>query len=44
VKFNKTSFYKVADITAFDEIITDKGLDRKTAQLFSSRGVRMTLC
>jgi DeoR/GlpR family transcriptional regulator of sugar metabolism len=44
LKFNKTSFYKVADITAFDEIITDKGLDRKTAQLFSSRGVRMTLC
>jgi DeoR family fructose operon transcriptional repressor len=44
VKFNKTSFYKVADITAFDEIITDRGLDRKTAQLFSSRGVQMTLC
>ena len=44
VKFNKSSFYKVADITAFDEIITDKGLDRQTAQLFSSRGVKMTLC
>jgi DeoR/GlpR family transcriptional regulator of sugar metabolism len=43
-KFNKTSFYKVADITAFDEIITDTGLDRKTAHAFSSRGVKMTLC
>jgi DeoR family transcriptional regulator of aga operon len=43
-KFNKTSFYKVSDITAFDEIITDKGLDRKTAQLFASLGVKMTLC
>ena len=44
VKFNKTSFYKVADITAFDEIISDKGLDRSTAQQFTSRGVKMTLC
>jgi DeoR/GlpR family transcriptional regulator of sugar metabolism len=43
-KFNKTSFYRVADIAIFDEIITDKGLDRKTAQLFTSRGVKMTLC
>jgi DeoR/GlpR family transcriptional regulator of sugar metabolism len=42
--FNKTSFYKVADITAFDEIITDAGLEKKTAQLFASRGVKMTLC
>jgi DeoR/GlpR family transcriptional regulator of sugar metabolism len=44
VKFNKTSFYKVADITAFDEIITDKGLDRRTVHRFTSRGVKMTLC
>jgi DeoR family fructose operon transcriptional repressor len=44
VKFNKTSFYKVADITAFNEIITDKGLDRKTVQRFAGRGVKMTLC
>jgi DeoR family fructose operon transcriptional repressor len=44
VKFNKTSFYKVADITAFDEIITDRGLDRKTVQKFTARGVKMTLC
>jgi len=43
-KFNKTSFYKVADVTVFDEIITDKGLDRKTVRLFTSRGVKMTLC
>jgi DeoR/GlpR family transcriptional regulator of sugar metabolism len=42
-KFNKTSFYKVADITAFDEIITDRGLDRNTAREFASRGVKMTL-
>ncbi len=43
-KFNKTSFYKVAEVTAFDEIITDKGLDWKTVQRFASRGVKMTLC
>jgi DeoR/GlpR family transcriptional regulator of sugar metabolism len=43
-KFNKASFYKVADITAFDEIITDKGLDKHTERMFASRGVKMTLC
>jgi DeoR/GlpR family transcriptional regulator of sugar metabolism len=43
-KFNKTSFYKVADITAFTEIITDKGIDRETERLFTKRGVAMTLC
>ncbi|MGQ9614833.1 MAG: DeoR/GlpR family DNA-binding transcription regulator [Spirochaetota bacterium] len=44
VKFNKSSFYKVADITAFDEIITDKWLDEKTRELFASKGIIMTLC
>jgi DeoR/GlpR family transcriptional regulator of sugar metabolism len=43
-KFNKASFYKVADITAFDEIITDMGLDRETERLFAGKGVKMTLC
>ncbi len=43
-KFNITSFYKVADITTFDEIITDTGLDKETVKLFASRGVKMTLC
>jgi len=43
-KFNKSSFYKVADISVFNEIITDTGLDRKTVREFSSRGIKMTLC
>lgn len=43
-KFNKASFYKVADITAFDEIITDRGLDKATEKLFASKGVKITLC
>lgn len=43
-KFNKVSFFKVTDITAFDEIITDKGLDRETEKLFTNRGIKITLC
>ena len=43
-KFGNASFYKVADVTAFDEIITDRGLDRETQRLFVERGVRITLC
>jgi DeoR family fructose operon transcriptional repressor len=43
-KFNNASFYKVAEITAFDEIITDNALDRKTKKLFEEQGVRITLC
>jgi DeoR/GlpR family transcriptional regulator of sugar metabolism len=43
-KFNKASFYRVADITGFDEIITDTGLDRETERLFSSKGVKVTRC
>ncbi len=43
-KFNNASFYKVADVTVFDEIVTDKGLDRRTRKLFEEKGVRMTRC
>jgi DeoR/GlpR family transcriptional regulator of sugar metabolism len=43
-KFNNASFYKVADITVFDEIITDGGLDELSLRDFSDRGIRMTLC
>jgi DeoR/GlpR family transcriptional regulator of sugar metabolism len=43
-KFNKVSFYKVTDIRRFDEIITDSGLDRKTAARFGRAGIAMTLC
>jgi DeoR family fructose operon transcriptional repressor len=43
-KFNKASFYKVADVNAFDEIITDRGLDRQTRKLFEEKGVRICVC
>jgi DeoR/GlpR family transcriptional regulator of sugar metabolism len=43
-KFNNTSFYKVADVTAFDEIITDKSLDEQTRKKFADCGVLITLC
>jgi DeoR/GlpR family transcriptional regulator of sugar metabolism len=43
-KFNNASFYKVAEVTVFDEIITDKGLDRRTRRLFEEKGVRITSC
>ncbi len=43
-KFNKASFFKVADITAFDEIITDAGLDDRTRRAFEKRGVKITRC
>jgi len=43
-KFNKAAYYKVADITVFDEIITDAGLDRETREKFETAGIVMTLC
>jgi DeoR/GlpR family transcriptional regulator of sugar metabolism len=43
-KFNKASYFKVADITVFDEIITDKGLDERTRKAFEKRGVKITRC
>ncbi len=43
-KFNKVSSYKVTDISRFDEIITDSGLDRKTEARFTRAGIVMTLC
>jgi DeoR family fructose operon transcriptional repressor len=43
-KFNKASFYKVADITAFDEIITDAGLDKEIARLYQDKGIKVTRC
>ena len=43
-KFNTTAHYKVSDITVFDEIITDVGLDRETREKFEAAGIVMTLC
>jgi DeoR/GlpR family transcriptional regulator of sugar metabolism len=43
-KFNKASYYRVTDITVFDEIITDTGLDDETRAKFEGAGIRMTLC
>lgn len=43
-KFNKASFYKVTDITVFDEIITDNNLDQKTKKNFEQEGVSITMC
>ena len=43
-KFNKASFYKVSEITVFDEIITDKSLDRETKQKFEQEGITITMC
>jgi len=43
-KFNKVSFYRVTEITRFDEIITGRGLDRETAARFMRAGIAMTLC
>lgn len=43
-KFNKVSFYKVSDITVFDEIITDSGLDAETKDKFEQEGVSITMC
>ena len=43
-KFNKTSFLKVSDITAFNEIITGRELDRGTVEHFAEAGIQMTLC
>jgi len=43
-KFNNASFYKVAEVTVFDEIITDRGLDRRTRKLFEEKGVSITAC
>ena len=43
-KFNNPSYYRVSDITAFDEIITGRELDEETMEQFTDRGVRMTQC
>ncbi len=43
-KFNKASFYKVSDVTVFDEIITDKDLDKETKQKFEQEGITITMC
>lgn len=43
-KFNKASYYKVTDITVFDEIVTDTGLDEETRATFEKAGIRITLC
>lgn len=43
-KFNQASFYKVAEATVFDEIITDKELDLETKKRFEQEGIVLTLC
>ncbi|MEW5817498.1 MAG: DeoR/GlpR family DNA-binding transcription regulator [Spirochaetota bacterium] len=42
-KFNQISFVKVADITVFDEIITDSNLDFETVEKFESKNITMIL-
>lgn len=43
-KFNKASFYKVSDATVFDEIITDKNLDKETREKYGQEGIKITVC
>jgi len=42
-KLGKTSFLKVADVSAIDEIITDKGADRGIVTEFRNAGVKVTV-
>lgn len=41
-KFGKTSLAKVADLTEFDEVISDGDLDPKIAETYSDAGVNIT--
>ncbi len=43
-KFNKASFYKVSEVTVFDEIITDNKLDAETKEKFEQEGIVITVC
>jgi DeoR/GlpR family transcriptional regulator of sugar metabolism len=42
-KFEKTSFVKVAAADIFDEIITDKSIDREIVDRFREMGITMTV-
>ena len=43
-KFNKASFYKVADISVFDEIITVKSLEKSIKENYEREGIKVTVC
>ena len=43
-KFNQASFYKVSEITVFDEIITDSGIDKGTKERFKREEIVITTC
>lgn len=42
-KFDKASLARVSDLTDFDELITDDGLDSSVAKRYTNAGVNLTL-
>jgi len=43
-KFSKTAVHKVADLTAFDHVLTDRNVNRETLRILRDSGVTIHVC
>jgi len=43
-KFSKTAVHKVADLTAFDHVLTDRNISRDTLRMLRDNGVNIDVC